>query len=261
MVMDTWNAAHYLKFGEERTRAAADLAARVDLESPLAIADLGCGPGNSTRILRNRWPEAGVIGIDNSPEMIDTARQSFPEQDWVLADIAEWAPAAPIDLIYANAALHWLPDHASLLQRLFSFVAPGGALAFQVPSSIYPTVRTLIHGVSEDPVWTERMDAPRAALTMETASFYYDTLAADAIALDIWETEYNHVVDSPDAVVDWISSTGLRPFLSALDTDAERDRFMTELRIRVSAAYERRCDGNVLFPFRRCFVIAYRSAC
>ena len=256
--MENWNVAHYLKFGDERTRAAADLVARIKLEHPETIADLGCGPGNSTQILRNRWPNSNVIGIDNSAEMIDVAKRLFPAQKWVLADVAKWALADPIALVFSNAALQWLPNHGTLIQRLFSFVASGGALAFQIPSGTFPTVRLLIHEISNDPAWTKRMVAARTALTMESPSFYYDTLADEATALDIWETEYNHVMDSPDAIVDWIASTGLRPFLAALDTDAERKRFLVELRCRVSSAYESRSDGKVLFPFRRTFVIAYR---
>jgi len=257
-MIEKWNAAHYLKYGDERTRAAADLASRVKLARPEIIADLGCGPGNSTQILRSRWPDSNVIGIDNSAEMIATAKLSFPNQNWILADVADWTPAIPIALVYSNAALQWLPNHASLIPRLFSFVAPEGALAFQIPSSTYATVRMLIHDISYDPAWTQRMSSPRNALTMKPPSFYYDSLAADASSMDIWETEYYHVMDSQDAIVDWISSTGLRPFLSVLDTEAERNRFVTELRCGVSSAYEHRSDGKVLFPFRRTFVIAYR---
>jgi trans-aconitate 2-methyltransferase len=255
---EKWNAAHYLKYGDERTRAAADLASRIKLARPEIIADLGCGPGNSTQILRSRWPDSNVFGIDNSAEMIATAKISFPNQNWVLADVADWTPASSIALIFSNAALQWLPSHASLIPRLFSFVAPEGALAFQIPSSTHARVRMLIRDISYDPAWTQRMTLPRKALTMEPPFFYYDALAADASSMDIWETEYHHVMDSQDAIVDWISGTGLRPFLSALHTEAERNRFVTELHRRVSSAYERRPDGKVLFPFRRTFVIAYR---
>ena len=256
--MSNWNAAHYLKYGDERTRAAADLAARIELDAPKTIADLGCGPGNSTQILWTRWPHCDVLGVDNSSEMIETAKQSFPEQNWLLADLSDWTPANRMDLIYSNAALQWLPNHDVLIRHLFTMVAPGGALAFQIPSATYATVRKLIHDISRDSTWTERMDGPRNALTMEDPSFYYDALVAGATRLDIWETEYNHVLDSKESIVDWIESTGLRPFLAALDDDNECNAFLTELHRRVSVAYESRADGKVLFPFRRIFVIAYR---
>jgi trans-aconitate 2-methyltransferase len=256
--MSTWNAAHYLKYGDERTRPATDLAGRIDLAAPRTVVDLGCGPGNSTQVLRARWPEADVLGVDSSPEMIAAARESFPEQDWLIADASTWAPPEPVDLVYSNAALQWLPNHDALMRHLFGMVAPGGALAFQIPSGTFATVRTLIHEISRDAVWTDRMSGPRNALTMEPPSFYYDVLCGDATRLDIWETEYQHVMESTTAIVDWMSSTGLRPFLAALENEAERNSFLSELQRRVSREYETRADGRVLFPFRRTFVIAYR---
>lgn len=256
--MSSWNAAHYLKYGDERTRAAVDLVARVKLQTPCTIVDLGCGPGNSTQVLRARWPEADVLGIDNSPEMIAAARQAHPEQQWQLADAAAWTAEEPVDLVYSNAALQWLPDHGALIPHLFAQVAPGGALAFQIPSSTFATLRTLIHDISHDAAWTKRMEGPRQTLTMESPAFYYDALAADAAELDVWESEYHHVLESKAAIVDWIASTGLRPFLAALETEAQREAFVTELHRRVALAYETRSDGKVLFPFRRTFVIAYR---
>lgn len=256
--MSNWDSTHYLKFRDERTRPAADLAARVKLDRPNLIADLGCGPGNSTEILRLRWPESHIVGVDNSPEMIATAKKSFPQQDWVLADVAIWKPANPVDLAFSNAALQWLPDHAVLVARLFELVAPGGALAFQIPSASFALVRTLIHQLSLESPWNERMAAARGSLTLGSPSFYYDVLAEKAASLDIWETEYNHVLNSKEAVVDWIASTGLRPFLAALESEDERNAFRAELQRRVNDAYDSRVDGKVLFPFRRTFVIAYR---
>jgi len=258
MTMPNWNPSHYLKYDDERTRAAVDLAIRVKLESPATIADLGCGPGNSTRVLRNRWPTSDVVGIDNSAEMIDAARQAWPDQSWQRADISEWSPKTQYDLIYSNAALQWLPNHAALIPAVFASVAPGGALAFQIPSSKYATVRTIIHEVSHHAKWTGRMEGPRNVLTMESPAFYYDALCGAARELDIWETEYAHVMESADAITDWIASTGLRPFLGALDTEDERGEFLRELNDRVRKSYEPRVDGHVLFPFRRTFVIAYR---
>lgn len=259
-LMANWNAAHYLKYADQRTRPAADLAARINLDAPHTIVDLGCGPGNSTQVLRTRWPPAELLGVDQSPDMIQAAKTSYPGQGWLLADAALWTPSDPVSLIYSNAALQWLPDHGSLLRRLFSLVAPGGALAFQIPSANYATVRTLIHDISRELAWSERMSAPRNALTMESPAFYYDALVEDASSLDIWETEYQHVLASKAGIVDWIATTGLQPFLAALDTEDERSAFMAELHHRVEAAYDSRIDGKVLFPFRRTFVIAYRHS-
>lgn len=251
-----WDADQYLRFGDERTRAAADLVARIDLPRPESIVDLGCGPGNSTRLLRARWPRARVLGLDSSPEMIASARATDPDSDWIEADIGTWRPERSFDLVFSNAALQWLPDHATLLGRLFAMVSPGGALAFQIPSDADSPVRSSIREISEDPAWNARMAAARGALTMETPAVYYDALARSARALDIWETEYCHVMEGPRAIVDWVAGTGLRPFLDRLDTD-EQAEFMDRLGARVAAGYPRRADGRVLFPFRRLFVIAY----
>ncbi len=255
--MNDWNPSQYLKFSTERIRPARDLVAQIRLDSPQRIVDVGCGPGNSTQILRNRWPNAFILGVDHSREMIDAAIQSFPGQAWLHEDITHWKPEQPCDLVFSNAALHWLPDHRTLVRRLFSHVASGGALAFQIPSAVFPRVRAFIHEISHDARWSVRLAAARTALTMETPGFYYDALVDIASGIDIWETEYQHVLPSKQAIVEWICSTGLRPFLSALASDADREFFLSELQSRVDADYPLQTDGKVLFPFRRTFVIAY----
>lgn len=255
--MNDWNPSQYLTFFSERIRPAIDLVAQIRIDPPRQIVDIGCGPGNSTQILRNRWPDAFVLGVDHSREMIDAAIRSFPEQAWLNEDIVQWKPEQPCDLVFSNAALHWLPDHRTLVRRLFSHVASGGALAFQIPSAVFPRVRTLIHDISHDERWSARMDAARTALTMETPGFYYDSLVDVASGIDIWETENQHVLPSKQAIVEWICGTGLRPFLTALASDVDRGSFLTELQRRVDADYPLQADGKVLFPFRRTFVIAY----
>ena len=256
--MPIWDAQHYLKYGDERTRAAADLLARVNLDSPKSIADLGCGPGNSTHLLHQRWPDAEIVGVDSSEEMLATARNDSPDHSWELADIAKWQPAESYDLIYANAALMWLKNHEELMPRLFSFVADGGAFAFQIPSSTYALVRTILHDVSRKDPWNETLADARDSLTMHPPSTYYDLLIQESDTMDIWETEYNHVMESKDAVVDWIASSGMRPFMEALANDAERSSFREEFSRQVHDSYQSRVDGKVLFPFLRTFVIAYR---
>ncbi|MBU1692689.1 MAG: methyltransferase domain-containing protein [Verrucomicrobia bacterium] len=255
--MTSWDPNTYLRFGDERTRPAADLAFRVALEAPRTVIDLGCGPGNSTQVLRQRWPGARVCGLDNSPEMIAAARQSYPGQEWMQADIEGWSADVPYDVVFSNAALQWVRDHVALTRHLFAQVNPGGALAFQIPSGTYSPVRTFIHEIAQDKAWVSRMDGPSAAVTMEEPQVYYDALAPQAKSVDIWETEYCHVMESPSAIVEWISSTGLRPFLDALDSPEEKQRFVTRLAERVTEAYTTRSDGRVLFPFKRTFVIAY----
>jgi trans-aconitate 2-methyltransferase len=255
--MAAWDPSTYLRFADERTRPAADLAARIAVDSPAMVVDLGCGPGNSTEVLRRRWPGAVVLGLDSSAEMIAAARAARPEGPWLHASIDDWRPATRYDVVFANATLHWLPDHGPLVTRLFGWVAAGGALAFQIPSADHPPVRRFVHEIAREGPWAARMAAPLAALTMEPPAFYYDHLCARARALDIWETEYVHVLESSDGIIDWIAATGLRPFLEVLSRPEEVDAFVARLRERVVAAYPTRPDGRVLFPFKRTFVIAY----
>lgn len=256
--MTSWDPGLYLLFGDERTRPSADLVARIALDAPATAIDLGCGPGNSTQVLRERWPGAHVTGLDSSPEMITAARASYPDHEWMLGDIADWTPHVPYDLVFSNAALQWAHGHRMLVARLLEQVARGGALAFQLPAAAYSPIRRCIQEIAGDPRWSARMGAAHAALTMEEPHVYYDVLAPRASSVDVWETTYHHVMGSPSAIVDWISSTGLRPYLEALDTPEERERFLKLLTERVAEAYPKRADGRVLFPFRRTFVIAYR---
>ncbi len=254
----TWDADLYMRFGDQRTRPARDLADRIDIDGPLRVIDLGCGPGNSTQVLRERFPDARVTGLDSSEKMIAKAREAYPDGEWVLGDIGHWSAEEPYDLVFSNAALQWIPDHASLVQNLIDQVAPGGAMAFQIPRHVESPLRGAILETSRDPAWSERMDEAREALTMESPAYYYDALAGAADSLDIWQTEYDHVMDGTQEIIDWISSTGLRPFLAALDNDAEERRFVAKVSERVREEYPRRADGKVIFPFNRLFVVAYR---
>ena len=255
--MTTWDPATYLRFGDERTRPSHDLVARIRIDAPRTVIDLGCGPGNSTQVLRARWPGAQLTGLDSSPDMIAAARATHPDQHWLLGDMQVWEGDGPYDLVFSNAALQWAHGHAALVDRWFRMVAPGGALAFQMPSGRYAPVRQLMERVADDPAWEPRMRTARRALTMEEPHVYYDALAPLARSIDMWETEYYHVLDSAAAIVSWMTGTGLRPYLDALATQDERARFATRLTALVEEAYPRRADGTVLFPFRRLFLIAY----
>lgn len=258
--MPAWDANLYLKFGDERTQPALDLVTRVNLAAPAQIIDIGCGPGNSTAVLRPRWPGAQVAGLDNSPDMLAAARLSQPEQEWILADAAAWQASASssYDLVFSNAALQWMANHEALVPGLFRLVRPGGALAFQMPARAYSRIHQLILEVADEPEWIRRMGAARQGFTLERPGFYYDLLAGLAARLDLWETEYCHVMPDRDAIIQWVSGTAVRPFLDALETEAERQRFIVQLSARVEQAYPLQRDGQVLFPFRRLFVVAYR---
>jgi trans-aconitate 2-methyltransferase len=257
--MPAWDAERYLQFADERTQPARDLIARVALPSPGRIADLGCGPGNSTAALRARWPGSRLLGLDSSPEMIAKAKASDPDVRWVLGDLAEWEAKKPFDLVFSNAALQWVPHHETVFPRLMNQVAGGGALAVQMPFHHESPLHQILLDVAGEAAWRLRMTEAKQALTRKPPAFYYDTLRPLAAKLDLWITEYYHILEGPEGILDWFRGTGLRPFLEALSTDEERARFEALLLKSYSAAYPRRPDGRVLFPFKRLFLIAYQN--
>jgi trans-aconitate 2-methyltransferase len=250
----TWNPDVYLSFAGERTRPAAELLSRVPNAAPARVADLGCGPGNSTALLAARWPEADIEAVESSPEMLAKARASTVRARWVLADVESWSPAEPFDVIFSNAALHWLPDHRALLPRLAGWVREGGVLAFQVPRNFDAPSHALMREVAADPRWAERLNNARQ-INVEPPDVYYGILAPLARHVDIWETEYLHVLEGDDPVLRWVSGTGLRPFVERMAGD-DREAFVDAYRERLRMAYPRRADGATLFPFRRLFVVA-----
>jgi trans-aconitate 2-methyltransferase len=253
----SWNPERYLAFGDHRTRPAVDLLARVALAAPARVADLGCGPGNSTALLCRRWPSAGVVGIDSSPEMLAKARASGVPAAWQEADIAAWSPEGSYDLLYSNAALHWLPDHATLLPRLFEALGAGGVLAVQMPRNFAAPSHVLLRAVASEGPWAARLTEQVLRAPVAAPEWYYDLLAPQAAALDIWESEYLQVLDGDDPVLQWTRSTALRPVIATLDR-AEQTHFEEDYARRLRAAYPRRADGRTLFPFRRLFVVATR---
>lgn len=256
--MPTWNSTQYLKFNAERTRPAIDLAARIALDTPARVVDLGCGPGNSTAVLARRWPQAQLTGVDNSPAMLATARRDFPAWTWRENDIATWQAETPYDVIFANASLQWVPDHAHEYPRLLEQVAPGGALAVQVPANLDEPPHRLMRELAASPAWQPHFQKPPRIWHVHEPEFYYDVLAGRASRVDVWTTDYYHVLGGVDGIVEWYKGTGLRPWLEALPDEATRIRFLDEYRTLLAPYFPVRPDGRVLFPFHRLFVIAYR---
>jgi trans-aconitate 2-methyltransferase len=254
-----WNPSHYLTFDRERTQPAIDLAARVELAEPRTVLDLGCGPGNSAAVLKARWPTAELAGLDNDPEMLAAAAKADSGVRWIRADAATWRPDAAYDVVFSNAMLQWLPDHAEAVRRFFGAVAPGGALSVQVPSHAESALHKNILELANEPHWRDPLRTVHGAIHGRDPAFYYDALAPLAKRIDLWETEYNHVLAGPEAILTWIRGTGLRPFLHALPDEDTRRRFEEELLERVTLAYPRRPDGKVLFPFRRLYFVVYRE--
>jgi trans-aconitate 2-methyltransferase len=259
--MSDWNPNLYRQFEDERTRPARELLVRVPLPVAHRVYDLGCGPGNSTELLVERFPEAQVIGTDNSAAMLTDARQRLPQQTFQLSDIANWAPDgdAP-DLIYANASLQWLGDHATLIPRLFAALAPDGVLAVQMPDNLDEPSHRLMREVASEAPWAAAIgDAGAVRSQLLEAGQYYDLLARDAAQVDVWHTVYRHPMASAHAIVQWLRSTGLRPFLDPLDASRQQS-FLAEYERRINAAYPARVDGRRLLAFPRLFIVAQRKS-
>jgi trans-aconitate 2-methyltransferase len=254
--MPTWDPSQYLKFTDHRLRPALDLMARIALDAPLRIYDLGCGPGNITRLLAERWPAAAVTGIDSSADMLAKARIEAPQVAFEQADIARWSPPAPADLLFSNATLHWLDDHASLLPRLAAQLAPGGVLAIQMPDNRASPSHLLMDEAAATGPWHETLAALRPVYgSMQSPDAYYRILAPVTRQLDIWETTYLHVLEGDNPVVEWTKGTALRPILDAL-AEPERSDFLAAYALRIAAAYPPQPDGRTLLPFRRIFIVA-----
>ncbi len=257
--MSDWNPALYKSFEDERTRPARDLLARVPLAQAATVVDLGCGPGNSTELLLERFPAAAVLGTDNSEAMLASARERLPACRFLLSDIATWQPAEPPDLIYANAALHWVGNHEALIPRLFASLAPGGVLAVQMPDNREEPSHRLMREVAALPAFAGLIDAAASLRTQILPLHgYHDLLAPLAAGLDVWRTAYQHPMASPAKIVEWVSSTGLRPFIDPLPA-AERTAFLAEYESRIAQAYTPRADGRLLLAFPRLFFVATRA--
>lgn len=255
----SWNPESYLRYAAYRAQPADDLLPRLKIEAAGPIFDLGCGPGTLTRRLKDQWPDRPVIGIDSSADMLGAARAKFGQDTitWTLADISTWSPREPAAMIFANASLHWVANHQVQIPRLFSFVSPGGLLTFQVPMSHLAPFGTCIDDLIASPPWRDKLAGIRPHEIPLDGRAYYDLLCDDAASVEIWQTDYHHVLGGPNPVADWIAATGLVPFLSVLP-ESDHAAFIADYAARTNAAYPRQKDGTVLFVMPRLFVVAVR---
>lgn len=254
--MTSWDDAQYLKFADERTRPARELLGRVPLATAERVVDLGCGPGNSTALLRERFPRAALVGIDNSAEMLARARVDLPGVSFLQADVADFRPELPQDLLFANAVLHWLPAHETLVPALFAQLRAGGVLAFQVPCNFEEPSHRAMRELPGP--WAARVAAVHTQARVGSPAFYYDLLAPQARSVDIWQTTYQHVMADAGAIVEWVKGTGLRPYLDAVGA-ADRAAYTAAYTAAIEAAYPARADGKRLFAFPRLSVVAVRE--
>jgi trans-aconitate 2-methyltransferase len=253
-----WDPGLYLKFRNERTQPSIDLVSRINIQEPGTIIDIGCGPGNSTQVLKARWPGSRIAGLDSSPNMIEKAKQDHPEQEWLLGDSSNVDTDKKYTIVFSNATIQWIPEHEKLIPRLWQCVEKNGALAVQIPLFREMSLGKAIELTAQGPQWRSHMTGCAELFTYHEPGFYYDLLAKAASSIDLWVTDYIHVLDSQEAMIEWIRSTGLRPYLDRLNTPELRQGFEKELLSRIKKDYPLQKNGKVLFPFKRLFFVAYK---
>lgn len=255
----TWSAKQYVAFEDERTRPAHDLLGAIPTAGAQTVVDIGCGPGNSTELLVQRFPAAKVRGLDSSADMIDAARRRLPQLQFDVAEIDQWADAGPFDVIFANAVLQWVPDHATLLPALASKLSAGGSLAIQMPDNLNEPSHRLMREVAANGPWASKLAGAAGQRTdMASASDYFSMLRPYCARVDVWRTTYHHQLSGGAAgIVEWFKGSGLIPFLSPL-TEEERTQYLQQYLAAVEEAYPALADGSVLLPFPRLFIVATR---
>lgn len=253
--MADWDAQQYLKFEDERTRAARDLLAQIPVQDARGVVDIGCGPGNSTELLAKRWPQAKITGIDTSADMLRQARERLPQHTFIEANISHWAPPSGTDVLFANAIFQWVPNHLKQLMRLAMALPDGGSMAVQMPDNMDEPSHVLMREVARLPQFhTQLAHALEARGELPGPGVYYDALRPLCRRIDIWHTVYNHVLEDAPAIVEWVKGTGLRPFLDPLEIP-ERREFLEAYTARIAASYLPQADGKVLLRFPRIFIV------
>lgn len=255
----SWSAKQYVSFEDERTRPVRDLLAATPTTVAQSVIDIGCGPGNSTELLAARFPDAKIMGLDSSSDMIAAARKRLPGVRFELTDIQTWNDPGPFDVILANAVLHWVPDHAALFPALADKLAPGGSLAVQMPDNLQEPAHRLMREIAADGPWAGKLaGAANKQTARQDAYWYYRTLLPSSARVDVWRTIYHHpLAGGAEAVVEWFKGSGLRPFLDPLNDD-ERKAYLDRYTAAIEKAYPALPDGSVLLPFPRLFIVATR---
>ena len=253
--MPDWSATKYLQFGNERTQPSIDLANRIPGE-PTRVLDIGCGPGNSTAVLGRRFPNAQIIGVDNSPNMIETAQKKHPEFSFLLCDVSnDLSELGKCDLVFSNACLQWVPNHRELLPKLFDLLNPAGFLAVQMPNQAKAPVHQIVSELVTKQPWNSRFGGNPRSFHMLSESDYYDLLTGLSSQVTMWETMYYHQMESHSSILEWYRGTGLRPYLNAL-SEEERPLFEQAVLEEIAKRYPVQKNGKILFRFHRLFFLA-----
>lgn len=253
-----WSPGQYLKFEDERTRPARDLLAQVAHEKVERVFDLGCGPGNSTELLAQRFASASVSGVDSDAAMLESARARLPGIVFHQADLATWVPEEKADVLYANAVFQWLPDHLDIMVKLMDHLRPGGLLAVQMPDNLSEPSHAAMAETAQDGPWAERFTDWKKRAPLPSPATCFDRLAPKAAQVDIWHTIYNHPMADATAIVEWVKGTGLRPWLEQAG-ETHRDAFLAAYTQRIERAYPPLADGRRLLRFPRLFIVATKT--
>jgi len=263
----TWDPDRYLRFADQRGRPFQDLIARVGALSPARVVDLGCGPGNATELLVERWPDAGVLGLDNSAEMIEAAQKHAQpgHLEFRRADLRDWSADEPVDVLVTNATLQWVPDHLDLLPRLLDQVAPGGWFAMGVPGNFGAPSHTLLTELQQSERWADHFTGAEFRPASHEPAEYLHALTDAGARTEVWETTYYYVVDGENGVLDFVSSTALRPVVAELGgaSSAPAQSFTVAYADALRAAYPpTKLYGRTvqILPYRRIFAVAHKPA-
>lgn len=256
MSKQDWNPDLYLKFDKERIQPSVDLVARIDNLQPKRIIDIGCGPGNSTQILYKKWSESDIIGADNSPAMIKRATEDYPNQKWILFDAGVDNLNEKFDLVFSNATIQWIPNHDKLLKRFADLLNDSGVLAVQLPQFFDMPLGKAISEIGKQSKWIDATKGVDNLFTINSASYYYDHLAKYFCMIDIWTTDYYHVMESQSSILEMIRTTGLKPYLERIADNNDKKQFETLVLEKIKQDYLLQNNGKVLFPFKRLFFVA-----
>jgi trans-aconitate 2-methyltransferase len=254
MLNTDWNPSLYLKYGKERTQPVIDLVSRIELDSPERIIDIGCGPGNSTAVLQKRWPQSRITGLDSSPSMIERAKEGGVEADWIIADASTVKFPGTWDLIFSNAAYQWISGQAALFHKLKANLKPGGIMAAQIPLFREMPMSKIISEIAMQQRWG--FSAEEGKYLIHSQEEYYDILSGLFEHVELWVTDYIHIMNSHEAILEMMKSTALKSFLDQLENEEERKSYEGEILKGIEREYPLHMNDKVLYPFKRLFFIA-----